>query len=200
MAKDKSKVNGIRIMAYARPREFLAEFYPENFQRGIKPKTSVNGAAKVTEMRITNRQIRQAVSKYMLLPEYARGERLGHMRLDVYSAGTAQWETYHPVGNNDKIINIFSGRGIAQMLEYIVLLQMKKSYPLIRKIQHLLFVDRRRETQIEKRMLKAGELRSIDNEIALLKRKIAIDSKRNLPLRLRLRKKAIQIKRHFLKK
>ncbi len=132
---------------------------------------------------ISNREIREAIGQW----EKATDQRgryknapLGEMYLTFNpKTNIARWLVYHPFGPgklSPERVKIFRGRGIAQLLEYSVVREMKRRFPTLKGFSHPL-PRRLRQEQLEKRVL--GTNYTYEEAINALRKKIAADTKRH---------------------
>ncbi|MFH1587588.1 MAG: hypothetical protein ABID38_07060 [Candidatus Diapherotrites archaeon] len=111
-----------------------------------------------------------------------------------------QWMDYYPFSDAADTREIYRGKGIAQLLEYMVLLEMKKQYPNTKFIKHHWGPDSTRIKQMEKRDLEPGNQYPIDQEIRLLKAKIAKNAKSKWPLHKRVKSKLKKLGKKIMRK
>src|SRR3989339_512927 len=117
----------------------LAEFF---IREGTRSKTF-----------ISNREIRERINASKMI-----GKKLGWMKLSIYDNGKeALWSDYCPFSKSPKAEAAFSGRGIAEHLEYFVKKELKNVFPTVKYTSSI----GSREARIEQLRKRGAKIRKV---------------------------------------
>lgn len=124
---------------------------------------------------ISNSEIREAIKKSLKSGLQRTSIEWGLNLLFNTKTRTATWQTYYPLGP-PKEFKEFKKKGIANYLELLSLLEMKKRFPSLKKLVHRIPGDPRIK-QLEKRKLDLREY-SFEEAIEKLREKLRKDTRK----------------------
>ena len=103
---------------------------------------------------ISSPMIRKTLSEYEKKTTAFIGTEIGNMKLTYNGKSkTTTWGAYHPI--KPSLWKLFLGKGIAQWLELIVIKDMKKEFPELKKFKHTAKPSHDRIQQLKKRGFKS---------------------------------------------